>query len=558
MNAIFQEQNKKQHAWIFFMFFALTFALYLPTAKAGWVIDAVGWIYDMKHNSFWDFINRTQSHSQSFYQLFALHYFVCYKLWGMNLWMWSLLYITIHAINAYLLFVFCSRLLSDSGINNGLQIALGGAILFTVSPHISEVIAWKACFHYLQGLLFILLITLWVQKFQHNQQGKYALYSAIIFILSAFGLEIFYVIPFFTLFVSLYYPFALGYDKKVFRKTLLYFFVPQLITLCIYFIALYIAYGFFRPHKTDFSQSATDYLSKPVKYFFQILFLVRYYPVELKNRLYSFCESSKTFAAFYGIAAFIFFYALVKLKKIGKAQRAMFLFYVLVILTIGFLISVPFPGSDLLVFYDRYTYFADGFIYTLLALILTKAGNKYFALILLCVYAAVNVYFTIKVNTYWKHSAYVDARLLYDLPPAGTKTYILLNVPENMKGVPMIGAQPSSKFRDTYEVFMGTPMKNNIYDAASYNMNTMEDGAHVMVINDSVIHVTLNQWGTWWWYEGHGARSYENNDYRLKLVDPGHWYELTLRHPADQYLLLYEVGAAWKMVDMNRKNQDQY
>ncbi len=73
-----------------------------------------------------------------------------------------------------------------------------------------------------------------------------------------------------------------------------------------------------------------------------------------------------------------------------------------------------------------------------------------------------------------------------------------------------------------------------------------------------MIHVTLNQWSTWWWYAGHGAKNYETAEYKVNMIDPGHWYELTLKKPASQYLLLYEIGDQWKVVDMNKRNEDQY
>ncbi len=87
-------------------------------------------------------------------------------------------------------------------------------------------------------------------------------------------------------------------------------------------------------------------------------------------------------------------------------------------------------------------------------------------------------------------------------------------------------------------------------------MLTPDDGAYATVLNDSTVRVTLNQWGTWWWYEGKGGYSYENDDYKLNLIDQGHFYELTLKKPSQQYLLLYEVGDQWKVVDMSKKNID--
>jgi hypothetical protein len=226
-------------------------------------------------------------------------------------------------------------------------------------------------------------------------------------------------------------------------------------------------------------------------------------------------------------------------------------------ITIAFLMPLPFPDAALLVFYDRYSYFANGFIYLLLSVVLWQFANRYVAIAIIAAYAFANLYFTIKLNTHWKHSAYINHRLLNQLPPPGNKTVILLNIPENMNGVPMIGAQPDGQYKAMRGLLAGKTEANKMYDAASYNMATLNDGAHVTVINDSTLNVTLNQWGTWWWYEGHGGKSYENADYRLDMKDQGHWYQLTLKKPYTGYLLLYSVGSQWKIVDM-AKREDQY
>jgi hypothetical protein len=124
--------------------------------------------------------------------------------------------------------------------------------------------------------------------------------------------------------------------------------------------------------------------------------------------------------------------------------------------------------------------------------------------------------------------------------------------------VPMIGPFVRFSFRQMYNLYNDRQINNTMYDVVSYNMIGKDDGAHVTVANDSVLHVTLNQWGTWWWNNMWGAYSYENMIYKFNLVDPGHWYELTLKRPASQYLLLYQVGDQLKIVDMSRKNEDQY
>ncbi len=558
-NTLLSKFSGNKNSIIFALLWVLTMIIYFPAAKAGWVIDAVGGIYNLKHLSFWDFINSTQSATQSLYQLYALDLFVFYKLWGVNVWMWSLLFISLHAINAFLLFIFCRNIFFDSGIKNGVIISLCGAIVFTVCPHISEVLIWKACFHYLQGFLFILLVMLWVQKYQHTQKTKYIWGSILIFILSAHALEIFYLIPMFVLTIALYYRFALGYDKAVFRKTLLYFFLPLVVLLGLYFMALYNRYGFLTPHIHNvFSQSWIEYLSKPPKYLFHILALGRYFSIHAKDKVSAFFGLAVVLIVFYSLVLLLLLDLVTRFKKLNNTGKAICLLLVWVMMTLAFLMPLPFPNTGLLVFYDRYTYFADGFIFMLLALFISSYANKYIATAIFFIYIGFNIYFTTEVNRYWKHSAFITNRLMHDLPAAGDKIVLLLNLPENMNGVPMIGAQKEGQYKMMCEVLMGSTIKNTIYDVASYNMQGDKDGAHITVSNDSMIHVTLNQWGTWWWYGGHGAKNYENEDYKCNMIDPGHWYELTLKKPASQFLLLYEVGDQWKTVNMNKRDEDQY
>jgi hypothetical protein len=326
-----------------------------------------------------------------------------------------------------------------------------------------------------------------------------------------------------------------------------------------HFGVLYAKYHFFSPHMNNtFGQTITDYLSKPPKYLLHILALARYYPVPVKDKLYAFVQSTTFLAVFYAAFAAIGIYILARWKSFGRDSRAAVLLFAWAIMCIGILIASPFPASALLIFYDRYTYFADGFIYTLLALILLRWVGTKAGVAIMAVYALVNVYFTVKVNTYWKHSAYVSNRLFNEFTDPGNKTVILLSIPENMMGAPMIGAQPDGEFKMMRDLLVGPlPNNNKIYDAASFNMTTKNDGAHVKVVNDSTVQVILNQWGTWWWYEGHGGRSYETEDYKLNMTDVGHWYELTLKKPADQYLILYSSGDRWRTVDMGKK-EEQY
>lgn len=547
-----------KNVWLFLALWLLTFVMYFPAARAGWVIDGVGFLYNIRHQGFWDFINRTNSSDQSFYQLFTFHYYLFYKLWGFNVWLWSLLYITLQAINAYLLFIVSRNILYDSGVKKYVLIPLCGVLIFSIAPHISEILICRAYFHYLLSFMFILLIILWIQKYQHEQRSRYLWGALIIFILATITLEIFYLVPFFVLSLAFYYRYALGYDKKILRKTLLYGFVPQLILLGVYFIALMLTFKHFKPHKLELNQSAVDYLSKLPKYLFHIILLGRYFPQQVKEKVYAVCESWPAIIVVYGLIITAFIFGIRQIRQKGNERKPVYLLFAWVVLTLLFLLPLAFPGPELLVFYDRYTYFSDAFIYILLVLIISRfVTNKYVAILLFCVYADFNLYFSIEVNTSWIESNVINTNLLRNLPAPGNKTVLLLNIPENMNGAPMIGSSPEGAFKMMKEVYTDTLVANMIYDVASYNMNADYNGAHVTVLNDSVIKVVLNHGGTWWWYDGHGAVSYETPDYKTDFKTVGMRYDITLKRPAANYLILYSVGDKWKAVDMNLKNKQQ-
>ena len=558
INSLIARLPGNKNLWVFILLWLLTFVLYIPAGKAGWVIDGAGFLYHLKHQGFWDFINRTTSTDQSFYQLFTLHYVVFYKLWGINPWLWTVLYITLQAINALLFFIFSTNILEDSGVKNARLIAFCSVIIFTVSPHISEIIVCKAYYHYLQCFLFILLIMLWVQKYQHTQRSKYIWGAVLLFAMASLTLEIFYLVPVFVLLIAFYYRYALNYDKSVFRRTVLYFVLPQAILLGIYFIALKLTYKHLHPHKIEINQTLTDYLSKLPKYLFHILFLGRYFSFETKKAVYSLFESMWVLVAVYALLASVFVYVAVQFRKISYEGKAMFLFFAFSIITICFVIPLSFPDASLLIFYDRYTYFADPFLYLLIVLLIARlVKNRYLLIALFCVYFDLNLYFLITVNTYWIQSDVINTKLLRNFPNQTDKTVLLLDIPENMNGAPMIGAQPDGMFKIMREIYTDTVEKNTIYDVVSYNMATDYGGAHVKVLNDSMVRVSLNHGGNWWWYEGHGAQSYETADYKVNMINVGYFYDLTLKHPADRYLLLFSVGDKWKKVDWDKKNVSQ-
>jgi hypothetical protein len=556
-NKHFLSKYLDKNAVVFGFLWLLTFAIYLPAAKAGWVIDSAGWLYNIRNMKFLDYINNTQSvNIPSLYQFTQLVTYVFYKLFNANPYAWHTLMVTMHAVNAWLLFIVCSTLFRNSGIRNNRSITLWGAILFTVCPHISEVIVWESAFHYLQGLMLILLILWCTQRFIHGHQKKYALIAAVIYFCSTYSLEIFYITPWLVLSFAAYYHYALSYDKSTLRKTLLWFFVPQLLMFGLHLLVLLFVYGRVAHIGENVWQPFSNYACKLPRYIFHILFLGRYFPNPVRQQVYVFIGHNMSLIVFYNLFVLLCIHIASRFFTMTSKGKTMVLLFTWIVISTTILLPLTFP-TILLVVYDRYTYFLDAFTYMLLALAASYLTQKYILGFLLAAYSCINLFFTIKVNLYWKHSAYIVNRLLKEIPDPGNRIIVLLNLPQSLNGIPMIGAERDGQYKKMHELFVGK-IPNKIYDVAAFNMLTKEDGAHVIVANDSIVRVTLNQWGTWWWYEAQGGISYENEDYILYMRDMGHWYDIQLKHPRDQYLLLYAVGDKWKEVNWKKKEEKQY
>jgi hypothetical protein len=540
-------------AWCFL------FVLYFPAAKAGFVTDFTGWLDQVKNHGFAEYINRTNFQARSLYQFTQLLTYIFYKLFGIHPWLWHLLFITMHAVNVCLAYLFYYRLLADAGVVNVNRITLTGALLYCVSPYMSEAIVWEPAFHFLTGLMMILAILLLTQKFVHEHASKHAWIALVIYLLSTLSLEVFYITPLLVLALAIFYHFALPAGNDALKCTGRYFLLPMLFLFIVRLLVFQAVYGSWvsRIGSGTVTELNLTSLGKPAKYLFHLLLAGRFWPHDMRQQVYSFCDSMAGIALFYGAVVFVSVVIILRLRKMdGKAKVASLLFgYVLI--TLSLLIPVWFSDM-LLVLFDRYVYFTAPFFYMLLAVGINAIPRRNLRILFVLVFTLVNLRFAILVSRYWGKSARVIHGLLANMPQAGNKIILLLNLPESLNGVAMIGSEKESEYKLMHNLLLPEKqISNTVYDVLSYNMTTPADGAHATVINDSTVKVTLNQWGTWWWYEGKGGHSYENDDYRLNLIDAGHLYELTLKKPADQYLLLYEKGDEWKAVDMNKKNADQ-
>ncbi len=507
---------------------------------------------------FWDYVNRTESHIPSLYQFTQIVTWFFYQLFGARAWPWHLLYISLQALNGCLLFILFRNIFSDSGIKNAPVIALGGALLFCICPHISEVVVWEPSFHYLQGLMLMLLILLCAQKFLRSGAGSYALTGGILFFISTFTLEIFYLTPLLVFTLCLYYYLAVKTDAGIFKRSLLSFSMPHILLFGLHILLINLVYHSGIGHiGTSTMTLSADNFSKPLKYIFHIAFMGRYFHDDLRSHVYSICASTPVLISFYGLLLGFCAVLAVRFRKMNNKGKAVSLLFTWVLLSVALICPIWFPDT-FVVIYDRYTYVLDAFAYMLLSLLISYITTNVLAVGVFTAYGLICLYFTHKINMMWKVSGDIVNKLVSTFPNDPTKTILIMNVPECYFGVQMIGSREEGEFKILYNAVMRQKINNPVFEVSAANIVAPDNGAHVNVVNDTLLHVTLNQWGTWWWWFGLGALNYENEYYKLDITDPGHWYTLTLKKPAGQYKLLYIIGDQWHVVDMSRKNVDQY
>ncbi len=545
---------------VFGLAWAILFVMYFPAAKAGFVADYTGWLDQTLKFGFWDNINRTHYRVQSLYQFTQLNTWLFHQVAGTHPWPWHLLFITLHAANCSLLYRLCVRLLKDSGVASASVISLTGTALFCISPYAAEVIVWEPSFHYLQGMLLLLLILNCTQEYIHTEKNKYLWFAGILFFLSTFSLEIFYITPWLVACMAVFYRLNDAFHKRTFTKLLAYISIPQILLFILHLCMFRLYYGTWVAHigKGAVSNALQEGLGKPAKHLFHTLILGRFFTNTQKHIVYGWLDATAGVITFYCIVIIVCTYIILRFRAMqGKGKVASLLFMWLLI-TLALLVPLWF-GDIMLIIYDRYTYFANAFVYMILALLISYISLSAIRIGIITLYALINLRFAIQLSRYWMKSERIISSLLHTFPYSADKTIILLDLPQNMQGAAMIGAEEESEFKMMHDNLLpAQPIKPKVYDAMAYNMLTPDDGAHITVLNDSTIQVTLNQWGTWWWYAMQGGHSYSNSDYTINMKDQGHMYELTLRKPASEFLLLFQTGHRWHTVDMGKTGIEQY
>lgn len=528
---------------VFTICLLVSLASYIPSIGAGFVFDFVGWQRAYEAGSFSDILTSFGYHGNHQFLHFVFYSF--YSLFDLQPFPWYLLFGTLHAVNGYLLYRVIIDYSQQWKLLTPRWLALAGAILFLLNPYNVEVVVAKVCLHYLISLICIFSILILFLKYMQNKSHKALIVASVLYIISLFSLEISFITPLMITLAGLITWLVTENSRQIFRSAVVY-------SACLW--ALFGAYLVFNKltlgtivgHYGSGVHLNIDLLvmaETEIKYVVKHLFYARFYSFQTKQLLFDQILSLPEIA-FFGICILIGL-AIVYFIKIKKLTAKWHLAFFGLLGTILF--TLPIANMYFTHLHigmnDRYSYIPVAFIIVMLIALLSELPRwlKYGIVGLMLI---LNVFFQQETLRYWRISADVLNSLKEDFRWHDAPYVFILNSPDNYKGIVMTTNYEESGIDELIDNQTARPYNGVMYDVFQFNMTAPDDGVKVEQTGPMQLKVTFNQWGNWWHRYGIGASSYENEFYKVELLE--YPYLLTFKKLPEGSVIIYQDGRKWK------------
>ncbi|MEP6646636.1 MAG: hypothetical protein ABJC12_06070 [Saprospiraceae bacterium] len=539
--------------YVFFLFWAFTLLLYIPSIGAGFVHDFLGWQRAYDEGSFSDIINCFGYPGN--HQFLHLIFYSFYKIFHLQGLPWYLLFCTLHAINGYVFYVFIKKLSVFWGGNISPFVAFLGVLVFLTSPYCVEAVVWKTCVHYLLSFMEIMLIFLAYIRYVEKGERKILIGGCFVFFLSLFTLELSLITPLAISFCGLVTFLISGEKKKVLKHSVLFIGILWVL-MFLYLVLNKITLGSIVGHygaKVHLHFDLISIVSNEMKYLVKHIFYARFFSFNIKNILFDQLLSFPE-VAFFGLSILlaVFILHFIKVKRLSSEWHIAFL---------GLFVSILYvlPVSNIYFYHlqfgtnDRLSYIPIAFI----ILAILAASSNFPLIISYIVLAAMilfNLFFQQKTLKYWHDSTVVLTSLKEHFKWNDASIVFILNSPDNMQGITMASAEDDpSGVKKLLDYQTLQPFQGKMFDIFQYNMTSPEDGVKVEQVGPMQLKVTFDQWGNWWHRNGIGAESYENDYYKAELMDNS--YLLTFKQFPEGSVILYQDGSEWKEFMLNKTVQ---
>ena len=521
----------REHGWVYLTYVLLAL-LFLPAIKAGMVADFTGFVERLVEHPEDSIFKKYGYYSIQWVTSVCMY--IPYVLWDLHRDLWGLYFLGLHGIAAILIYHVVLNLKYWWQVPHLHEIAIFSGIAFLIHPYQVEPVVWEACISYL--LCVILMSSSWICA-ASDSMWKNAL-SYLFFFLSLMTIELSFTFP-----LILFILYFLSDEREdwieVTYSTVLKA-GPYFLVFLVYLGLNRLVEGEFIGHYGPRVHLRVDLLemtSNISKYFYKNLLFIRHWPHPMKEAAFTFLSGWK------GIMALLIPF-LTLLHFSGKKTSRILLFaalgFALAILPVSNLyFSILLLGEN-----DRYGYWGMFFFSFLLSFLLFKRGT-WFGRSVLGVFVILSVFFTFNLTQYWGQSEDLRKRLLEQFPKNIEKPVLLLNTPDNYKGLWMLRdvGQGSGVYDAlTYiEQRQDIPKMQEVYQ---YNLNSSTDGCSASWLDNGQLRIELNQWGCWYWNDGIGGVNMDNDIYTTRIDGP---CVLSRFQSGSQSIRNFHTG--WRSVD---------
>ena len=521
--------------------------LYWPAWRAGFVTDFTGLLERFDGSSAAGILHSFGFPAQQQVLNFFLYLF--YSLFGTTPLPWHLAFTTLHALNAFLFFRLHLALLHHFRVSHSTFIALGGAFLFLVCPYQSEPVIWKVALNFLLSTFLILIslnnLTAWLA----GGKVSFPWRVQLPFLLALFTFELAFTMPLLSLALLTFWTITFSEQKLLARRMLLVV-LPQLAGIAGYFGLNRLTLGRWIGHygaEVHLNLSPDLLVATILKYTAKLLGLVRYYAHPLKEKIFTTLDQPVVIIVISLLLAGLAIAYVRGFPRLTPRARSGGLLALFYLIALG-------PVANIFFLYllhvenDRYSYLASGFFFALTALLISYLPRLPRRLLLLGLVICHSWLLT-RTNRYWQEGTRVYETLLDNFHWQEAPAVYLLNLPDNLQGVLLFrdyGGEGQT-FLDALRYLRHQPYDGHLREVASYNLTGPDDGVEVEWQGADTLRVTFRQWGNWWWRDGRGAASYDND--RYQFIDKGQHYLLVLKSLEPGAVLLYQQGARWKEID---------
>lgn len=526
--------------------FLIALAIYYPTWESGFVTDWMAWMYRYQKGDWTDILNCFGY--PGLHQVFHAINYPLYKICFNNHFLWYIPYALMHGLNAWLVYLVTKQIAARFNIQARSFLTIGVTALFFLSPYQVEPVTWKVCLHYLLSFAFLMVsIGYLFRTFDSQGKSSNNIKHHFFFLLALLTLEISLAAPFIFLSLGLVYWMHKGQSREVLKKVIVGLGINILI-LIAYFMTNKLYIGSWVGHYGEEQHLKFDWVligGNGIKYLEKYLLLLHYWPFDIKMKLYNFFDGSPiNIGAGLGLLTLIGAIAIVFFKKLDGSLKLAFFGL------ISFFMAI-FPIANLFFMRihpyenDRYGYLASFFFYLFFVVVIYRLP-KYLRTSILVLFVAINIFFLGKMLKTAHHAGSVHRGLVSDFPFYDRDDIIFLSAPDNYKGMCLFRdlSGKAVAFRESLDLFVNKPFSGEMEDAAEVNMRFPTDGVKVEPIDSLTAQVMIISEGTWFWKDGFGLNSYENDLYSVELH--GWYYLIKFKEKPVGKTLLYFQGKEWK------------